>query len=167
MSPQGLLVDPFGLAREASEISESRPVAGFERLVASLFEPSGTLDFSVRGRVDRDDKHWLELSVSGTLVVQCQRCLEALEWPLQVSNLLLLVKEGQVPPDDEMLEDDWDCLPAGGRLDLLALVEDEALLNLPFAPRHEGCSAPSRTDGGERTSPFAGLAQLRKPEGRG
>jgi len=167
MSPQGLLVDPFGFAREASEISESRPVAGFERLVAALFEPSGTLDFRVRGRVDRDGKHWLELSVSGVLVVQCQRCLEALEWPLQVSNLLLLVEEGQDLPDDEMLEDAWDSLPASGRLDVLALVEDEALLNLPIAPRHDDCSAPSRADGGERTSPFAGLARLRKPEGRG
>jgi len=167
MSPQGLLVDPFSFAREAAEINESRPVAGFARLVAALFEARGTLDFGVRGRLDREGKHWLELTVSGSLVVQCQRCLEALEWPLQLSSVLLLVREGQDLPADELLEDGWDCLPVGGRLDLLALIEDEVMLSLPFAPRHENCSAPSRADGGERTSPFAGLARLRKPEGRG
>ncbi|MCB1907931.1 MAG: DUF177 domain-containing protein [Rhodocyclaceae bacterium] len=121
----------------------------------------------MRGRRDQDGKHWLELSVTGTLTVQCQRCLDALEWVLAVDSLLLLVPEDRELPEQELQEDDWDCLPVGPRLDLLELVEDEALLALPFAPRHDDCCAPSGPDGGRTTSPFAGLARLRKTEGRG
>ncbi|MCB1896620.1 MAG: DUF177 domain-containing protein [Rhodocyclaceae bacterium] len=165
MSPQGLVVDPLRFAVEGATVAQSRPVVGFERLADALFDPAGSLTFSVRGSRDRDGKHWLALAVAGTLTVQCQRCLEALDWALQVDNRLLLVPEGREMPEEELQEDGWDCLPVGPRLDLLELIEDEALLALPFAPRHDDCCAPSMVGGGGTTSPFAGLARLRKPEG--
>lgn len=142
-------------------------MAGFERLAAAVLDPAGMLHFTVRGWRDSDGKNWLKLELTGEPVVQCQRCLEALEWPLAASSLLLLVREDREMPDEDLNEDAWDCLPVGKHLDLLEVVEEEALLALPFAPRHEECSAPSGPDGGEGTSPFAGLANLRKPEGRG
>ena len=165
MSPQGLVVDPLRFAIEGAAVVQSRPVVGFERLADALLDPAGSLDFSVRGSRDRDGKHWLDLSLAGTLTVQCQRCLEALDWALRVDNRLLLVREGRELPEEELQEDGWDCLPVGPRLDLLELIEDEALLALPFAPRHDDCCAPSMVGGGGTTSPFAGLARLRKPEG--
>ena len=167
MSPPGLIVDPFRFAREAAVVERSRPVVDFERLAGALSDSAGTLEFRVQGRQDRDGKHWLDLSVAGTLIVQCQRCLEALAWALRVDNRLLLVPEDQELPEQELQEDGWDCLPAGRQFDLLQLIEDEALLTLPIAPRHDDCCAPSGSDGGGTTSPFAGLAQLRRSEGRG
>ena len=167
MSPPGLLVDPFAFARENREISESRPVDSFDRLADAVLETDGTLSFTVRGWRDADGKSWLQLELTGALVLRCQRCLEALTWPVAVSSLFLLVREDAELPDEGLEEDAWDTLPVGKRLDLLQVIEDEALLALPFAPRHDECSAPSGADGGEDTSPFAGLAILRKPEGRG
>ena len=43
-------------------------------------------------------------------------------------------------------------------MDLRMLIEDELILALPYAPRHEGCAA-ARPEGNDRTasSPFAGL----------
>jgi uncharacterized protein len=40
------------------------------------------------------------------------------------------------------------------------LIEDELLLALPLAPRHERCAARSAGEAGERHSPFAGLRDL-------
>ena len=39
-----------------------------------------------------------------------------------------------------------------------ALVEDEILLSLPVAPRHEQCVVPGAAVAGERINPFAALA---------
>ncbi len=167
MSPSGLLIDPFAFARESREISESCPVDSFERLADAVLVPEGSLQAAFYAWRDADGKSWLKLDLKGALVLQCQRCLEALTWPVEVSSLFLLVRDDDELPEDDLEEDAWDCLPVGKRLDLRQIVEDEALLAMPFAPRHDDCSAPSPADGGERTSPFAGLAQLRKPEGRG
>jgi uncharacterized metal-binding protein YceD (DUF177 family) len=65
-------------------------------------------------------------------------------------------------------------MPSSQELDVLALVEDELLLNLPLAPRHEdaGCNkellryqqqseAVEKAVRGKVVSPFAALAQLK------
>jgi uncharacterized protein len=40
------------------------------------------------------------------------------------------------------------------------LIEDELILALPYAPRHERCSARASQDGAEKALPFAGLRGL-------
>jgi uncharacterized protein len=50
-------------------------------------------------------------------------------------------------------------------MDVLALVEDEIVLAVPIAPRHESCDAPRPSDGVKKESPFAALAKLRKSDG--
>ncbi len=66
-------------------------------------------------------------------------------------------------------ESDDDHLVLVPRLDLLALVEDELILELPLVPRHEGiCPEPlpqpaaDEAPVDERPNPFAALAALRK-----
>ncbi len=66
---------------------------------------------------------------------------------------------------DEAEEDDdeMDAIEAETRLDVLALIEEELLLGLPFAPRHtEGECAPAANDLQQKASPFAVLAGLKK-----
>jgi hypothetical protein len=46
-------------------------------------------------------------------------------------------------------------------LDVAELVEDEILLALPVAPRHEKCGLPGAADAGERINPFAALSGLK------
>ena len=70
-------------------------------------------------------------------------------------------------------ESDDDHLVLMPRLDLLLLVEDELILELPLVPRHEGVCPeplpfPDVADAAEepadaRPNPFAALAALRKP----
>jgi len=71
--------------------------------------------------------------------------------------------------------DDYDVLVGSGRFDVLDLVEDEAIMALPIAPRHSACdlpdahlpagqNAPRSRNGAsspERENPFAVLASLK------
>jgi uncharacterized protein len=53
---------------------------------------------------------------------------------------------------------------ATAALDAEALIEDEVLLSLPWAPRHQHCELASGIDGGAkpgRESPFGVLARLK------
>ena len=53
-----------------------------------------------------------------------------------------------------------DRVVAGKEMALGELIEDELILALPFAPRHEDCTAAGLDDGDSGQSPFAALRGL-------
>lgn len=101
------------------------------------------------------------------VVLTCQRCMGAVQVPLQETFKVLLTQN----------EADLDQEPGGyesiladpARFDLLTLAEDQALLALPLVPRHEseecnetGVSSPEqpRSDADGRQRPFGNLRDL-------
>lgn len=71
-----------------------------------------------------------------------------------------------IPVDDAPEEP----LVGSAHFDLAALIEDEAILQLPISPRHPDCAAPFPVEPDadaeeERPHPFAELARLRKDGG--
>ena len=88
-----------------------------------------------------------------------------MEWPLALETTLELVRPGQAIPESELENDEFDAIEATPDMDVVALVEDEIVLAVPFAPRHEQCEAPRPTGGVEKKSPFAALAGFRKSNG--
>jgi len=103
----------------------------------------------------------LHLEVTGTIPLACQRCLEAVPCDLDVDSLLELIPEGTELSQDELEDDTRDFLPVARELFVVDLVEDEILLTLPVAPRHEKCGLPGAAEAGERVNPFAALAGLK------
>src|SRR5690606_35744859 len=95
-------------------------------------------------------------------VLACQRCLGPLEHAFERVSMLRLVRAGTPIGDEELELDEFDALEVGPELDVLALVEDEILLGLPVAPRHEQCELPLPAGGSEKKSPFDVLAVLRE-----
>jgi uncharacterized protein len=76
---------------------------------------------------------------------------------------VLVTDEAQADATEERLDDDSiDVIVGSTTMDLLALVEDEALLSLPLSPRHEACpeGAQARVDN-NLESPFAILKNLK------
>ena len=114
---------------------------------------------------------WLTLTVQTTLPQICQRCLEAVDVPVQVAGEFRFVESEAVAEqqDDDCEE---DLLVTSREFDLAALIEDEVLLALPLVPRHEVCpvrvkmaAADKDFDApAEKPNPFAVLAQLKKPD---
>ena len=136
-------------------------VAALERLHDLLTEVVGEVSFRLQGSKGKNGECMLRLEVSGVVPLICQRCLGAVPHNLDVDSLLELVPEGVDMSQDELEDDTRDFLPVARELDVSELVEDEILLALPIAPRHEKCGLPGTADAGERIHPFAKLAGLK------
>lgn len=156
------VIDALEFARQGGRIEGEVPIAELHRLVDQLVDARGSVACVVAGEVDRDGHPRLVLAISGELHLRCQRCLQALVWPLQVASRMRLVAAGEAWPDEDLLDDESDSVEADKALAVLPLIEDEILLAVPIAPRHEACELPAGAAAGGVASPFAALAKLKK-----
>ena len=176
--PDRLNVGEF--AQAGGQLSSAGPLASFERLAAEAVESIDGLqvDWSVHGEERRDAggraEPWLHLEASAELPLTCQRCLAPVRTRVEADRWFRFVADEETAAAlDEELEE--DVLVASRDFDLLELVEDELLMELPMTPRHDICPQDvplSAQDPDfdsaetERANPFAALAKLRsgKPE---
>lgn len=156
-----LTIDSFAFARDGRVLEGTLAISDLERLHDLLAEVSGEVRYRLHGLKGERGQSQLRLTVSGSLPLACQRCLEAIRFDVEVDSVLELVPEGADMSQDELEDDTRDFLPVAGSLDVAELVEDEILLTLPVAPRHEDCGLPGAAEAGERISPFADLAKLK------
>lgn len=138
------------------------PLTWLRRLSDQLLDLDGNLAVTLEGWQDAEQVSWMRLTVTGQVSMHCQRCLESMSWPLDIVSLLRLVGPGEAWPDEDLADDGVDAIAAGNELDVLSLVEDEVLLALPVAPRHEQCELPQTAEKEYGSSPFTALAALRK-----
>ena len=157
-------IDSLDFAGNGREIGGEVPVAELPRLQEVLESPQGILSYTVRGGVDKLGSHFLDVSVTGRCQVRCQRCLEGMDYPVRLDTRLLLRDQASLDAlEDE--EEEFDSILADVQLDVLNLLEDEILLSLPFAPKHEpgACQAAGgESRHGEERHPFAALAKLKR-----
>lgn len=158
---QQLNIDSFAFAREGRVLEGALELSCLERLHDLVTEVSGEVHYRLQGSKGEWGQPQLRLTVAGFLPLSCQRCLEAIRFEIDVDRVLELVPEGAEMSQDELEDDTRDFLPVAGSLDVAELVEDEILLILPVAPRHENCGLPGAAEAGERISPFADLAKLK------
>lgn len=116
-----------------------------------------------------------DVAIRGELAATCQRCLQAMGWPLDSGSRVALVaseaEAGEAPAEYETF------LAAEGRCDLAALVAEEVLLSLPLVPHHpEGAACEPAPAGAaavvdadaaptETQRPFADLRALLERDG--
>jgi len=97
-----------------------------------------------------------------SLELECQRCLQGLEWPFTIDfNLMIdasdeLVRDSSV---DTLYSDD-------GSIDIVEVVEDELLLAIPLVAMHEDTACNenwqvSESETAIKDNPFAVLQQLK------
>ena len=153
--------DAFLFAKEGRVLEGTLAISGLERLHDLLVEVSGDVSFRLQGFKSEHGELMLHIEVAGLLPLACQRCLKAISFDLDVDSLLELIPEGADMSQDELEDDTRDFLPVAGELDVAELVEDEILLALPVAPRHEKCGLPGAADAGERINPFEALAGIK------
>lgn len=154
-------IDSVDFARNGREMRGEIAVSELSRLADMLAKFEGSLIYIVRG-YHEDDRDMLELSLQGVCVLRCQRCLGELEYPVDIVSRLRLLPADRLDEAEED-DDEMDAIEAETRLDVRALIEEELLLDLPFAPMHqEGECAPTTSDSQQKASPFAVLAGLKK-----
>lgn len=160
-----MVIDSLEFARRHGTLSGRLQLGTLPRLAEVLFDASGSLEYEVSGEAAGGEA-FLSVKLDGQLLLTCQRCLGALEFRLSVRNRMMLIEPGSPWPDDGQvggLEDEaCDAIEASRELDLAPLLEEEVLLALPIAPRHERCEPPVAATASKEASPFAQLARLKR-----
>ena len=160
------VIEPGRFARMGERLSGKRDLSGLPRVADLLSEAGGEVRYAVSGYVNERGYSALHVELDGKLSLRCQRCLGPLLQSVQARREIVLV-----PGADEFAQRDdetdfEDVIPDVQRLELVPLLEEELLLALPLAVRHEdgGCgpgaqAVPARPAG---ESPFAALAKLKQ-----
>jgi uncharacterized protein len=163
------LIDPILLADRRSEFSGALKLAGLVRLSAILATSDGDIDVEVF--FAKEGKRSVVVgSIKGMLALECQSCLQALQWALD-----LHFKLGVVSSLDEADRIGLDCEPLlfnGEKISLHSLLEDEILLALPDYPKHgydcikrshsENSDYVKENNPAKADNPFSVLAKLKK-----
>lgn len=170
-------VDTYELTRLGLQVQGQTPLVQFSRFVADLpVQEDGNVTWAVSGVQDTLGQRFLDVRVQAKPIVQCQRCMGEMPYDLDVSSRLQVVEtedeaEASIDDDPESSPDDWvEPVLASSRLDVLAVVEDELILGLPYVPMHESCTTdaleqaqqPHEDDDPVTPSPFSVLSQLKK-----
>lgn len=158
----GTVLDCLEFARGGGVLERSVGLDELPRLADLLVTTAGFLSVRLAGFRDDQGKSWLQVDVAGEPVLCCQRCLGGVKFPLAISSRLQLMAPGEEWPDDDLADDSTDAIEAEKALAVLSLIEEEVLLALPIAPRHEQCESPSGTAAEHGPSPFAALSALKK-----
>lgn len=154
------VIDGFEFASAGATQQGVWPLSDLPRLRDMLASDEGEVAYRVQGTRDEHGRPALQLHVEGTLQLRCQRCLEPLPFAVKADDLLVLaatLSEIHAEPTDAHAP---DRIVAGKEMPLRDLVEDELILAVPYAPRHESCAAGTPADEGRGNSPFAGLRGL-------
>jgi len=148
-------------ARDGGVLEGTLPVASLLRMQDVLVEHDGNVEWRIHGGVDKFERPWIEVSITGELVLRCQRCLQAMDWPFVIDTRLTQFVDEAAADEAEALDPDLDTMVIDPALSVETLLEDELLLALPFAPTHAICEPPQEQVRQDKPNPFAVLAGLK------
>ncbi len=186
--------DVFEFARSQGEMAGYLSLDAMPRMVAEvpLDAPAQRAPFAWRaqGRTTQEpaadglrEERWLTLSLSGSVWLECQRCLTPYEQTLEVEAHYLVVETDAEADARPMDDDEADVIVGSRQFDLVELIEEELLLSLPLVPKHLVCpsvhdSLLTGVDGSvasfgdteapqeaEKPNPFAALKSLSRAPG--
>jgi len=170
-------IDPFRLARNGLELEGLLAVKAMKRLSGGLIHNSSTVEVNVKFDVDKVlGTPYMEGNFKTSLPLKCERCGEALNYNLNIHcSLGIINSETKIEGLAEQYEP-W-VIDHDEPILLSAIVEDELILAIPLAPKHEYRCLPAEAwvSGSEfeesddeiehnrkEISPFAVLGQLKK-----
>lgn len=160
------LIDGFEFAAAGGSVRGALPVSAFPRLRDALHDDAGTVEYEVRGGSDAHGRPQLELQASTTLHLSCQRCLDAVQFKVEAQATLLLAASQSEIDAEPITAEMPERIVAHREMSVRDMVEDELLLALPYAPRHENCSARARAAPEGRQRPFAALRGMLRGKSR-
>lgn len=170
-------IEPFKWAEQGFSWSGRLPLTRFPRIASEAASSDSSLHVQVDCRLFIDERRFarLQASLVTTVPLTCQRCLEAVDATIDTDVDLVLLSDAKYA---ERLDEDADFVILSEEqvvhgeadsdlIDLLALLEDELLLSLPLAPRHDHCDyavpvVEIEDEPAERDNPFSVLASLKQ-----
>ena len=160
-----VVINSIEFARNGESLKGNIAVANLNRLQDLLHSGSGMLEYTLTGKRGENGKLFLVCAINGVLQLECQRCLGAFAYTLDLDSELELIEEeqglGSLVDGAELTE----AIKVDPNMDVLALVEDEVLLAVPMAPMHEQGTCNAGGDFGQakidKQNAFSALAALK------
>ena len=154
-------IDNIDFSRKSREIRDIIRLSDFKRLQDLCLNLEDSVAFVLRGFENKHREPCLELFIEGRLDLICQRCSEKLEHTIFLKSGFLIKEETQLT--DFQVDDhaDYDLIEGSAKMHVLSLIEDEIILSLPVAPKHENvkCHYKKTDEVLDRIHPFADLKQ--------
>ena len=168
------MIDPISLALQRERLAGILPLTAMPRVKDALWgTQSGGVCYEFDFRMDDAGYPLVTGRLDTKVILQCQRCMEAIEWPLQIQTQVIVVADEQ---DQELcagnLMEAWTV--NNDRVFIEDLIEDEIILGLPLVPVHDSTDCAAKVmlavepNWYEQTShlaapnPFAVLGKLRR-----
>ena len=170
-------IDPYALATQGRLIEGEVALADLKRILPLLRSSNGVVVFSLNFDVDEMGMPRVRGKVQTNLSLQCQRCMEDMEYPV-----LSRVRLGIVPSREaaKQIPDNYDPLVSDEETSIVSIVEDELILALPIVAMHKIEDCPQgdtyivKNDGqgddkhsnagAGRENPFSVLAKLKSTQ---
>jgi len=164
---KALVIDAFEFCRLEERAEGRFQVAELGRLAGECVDDSGSIEWVLQGGADQYGHPRLRLAVGGTLRLMCQRCLTPFAYRIDTDSVLILAADeaGADAIEERLADDAVDVIVGSRQMDVAALVEDDALLAIPPAPKHEVCPdsiAATGVPAVEKPSPFSVLKHLKQ-----
>jgi uncharacterized protein len=144
------------------------PVRELERMVTEVpaDAPAGALDeiltWSARGEIRRELRReasrpdalpgamaashtvlqpCLSMTMQGRTWLECQRCMKAFEFPIDIDVLYKVVDSEEAADAIALDESEAEVIVGSASFNLYDLIDEEVMLSLPMVPKHDVCPA--------------------------
>lgn len=168
-------IDPLALASKGRSIEGKIALAELRRVLPLLRSDAGEVEFSLSFNMDEAGIPRIQGRVQATLMLQCQRCMEEMEFSVSSKVRLGIVASRAAA---EHLPENYEPLVCDEETTIVSILEDELILALPIVAMHKiedcpmGDAYPAQKDRETeiddvdvgRKNPFAALAQLKSAE---
>ena len=128
------MIDPFRFARSGEQLEKVISLSPKGRLDGILAEKSD-ITLQLNGGRHENKRFVLDGHINGSLIVQCQVCLETMPLPLDIDFRVFPVKSEE---QAERLHEDFEpiVINENNNLALEELVTNELILSIPVAFSH-------------------------------
>ncbi len=165
-------IKPLSLCDRGEHLQGLMPLTGMDRLAGSLCHQNGEVEIDLAFDIDPQDTKFLRGHLKTELALECQRCMKAVETPIETDISLGFVDSEAV---GQQLSSEYEpYVLTTPTVVLRELVEDELILALPivaFHPedecevavlQHEPDEDIPPADEEKKPNPFTALAGLKK-----
>lgn len=165
-APLPRVIEPLKLIEQRVDLEGVIALSDCERLRDVLLDSEGDISISLQFGKDEEGQRVIKGSLSATVTMECQRCLQPVKLAVQGDVKLAVARH----------EDAVKALPRyydpllldAPEIELLPLIEQELMLSLPIVATHpeDECSTNSSYKAKEdseqsKANPFAVLAELK------
>lgn len=153
------LIDPLEFVDKRKRIHGTLSLSRMARLEGVILNPESEVRLDLI--FTREDRHSvIHGRIEATLILECQCCLDPMEWPvaceLRLGIVSSLDESARLPDSLEPF-----LLTGDPMVSVSDLIEDELLLAIPSIPQHSSCVSMPESARKSSRSAFAVLAQLR------